>query len=182
MSLRLRLAGIGLPGPLRRKEIRRLAERTARAFEVPAPRLGKGPVAAAWLAFARFTQEQASRLPRDEASRLAVRERLRREAEAMGRDLGRRLGVRSRPDVLRAARILYRAMGIDLVPEPDGRIRVASCSCASIYTPDTCRTIAALDEGLLSGLAGGGRLTFSARLTEGAPACAARFEFPGEKP
>jgi hypothetical protein len=79
---------------------------------------------------------------------------------------------------MRAARLLYRAIGIDFRSSAAGEIRIVACSFADIYAPATCRTIAALDEGLLIGLAGDGKLSFSGRLTEGDPACLAKFDFP----
>ncbi len=59
---------------------------------------------------------------------------------------------------------------------------MSACSFADVYSAATCRMIAALDEGLLIGLAGGGTLVFSSRLTEGAADCRARFDFPENLP
>jgi hypothetical protein len=79
---------------------------------------------------------------------------------------------------MRAARLLYRSISIEFRGDENGRIDIPACAFAEIYSPETCRMIAALDGGLLIGLSGGGTLSFSARLTEGAPSCRARFDFP----
>jgi hypothetical protein len=76
-----------------------------------------------------------------------------------------------------AARFLYGMIGIDFRGSPDGEVRVTSCLFSNYYTPSVCLLISALDEGLLSGLSGGGTLTFTRRLTEGHLCCEARFEF-----
>jgi hypothetical protein len=178
MSLRLRLAEVWLPGPVRKKYFRELAERTARAFEVPPPDLAGLAAEEARRLFARFSHACASGLAADAAARTLAEQRLRAEAMALGRRLASALGVRTRSEVLRAARLLYGSIQIDFRGDERGRIHISGCSFADVYSPATCRTIAALDEGLLVGLAGGGTLTFSARLTEGAPACLARFDFP----
>ena len=39
--------------------------------------------------------------------------------------------------------------------------------------------MSAMDRGLLAGLAGGGELAFSQRITEGHPCCRARFALAG---
>jgi hypothetical protein len=178
MSLRLRIAELGLPSAVRKRGIRELVELSARAFETPAPNLARLNPEEARRVFARFTHEQAARLQTDEAARRRIELRLREEAIAFGRRLRRTLGLRTRAQAMRAARLLYRAIGIDFKASSDGEIRIASCSFAKTYPPATCRTIAALDEGLLIGLAGDGKLSFSGRLTEGDPACLAKFDFP----
>jgi hypothetical protein len=178
MSLRLRIAELRLPRTVRDRFFRELVERTARAFESPVPDLAGSSREAAQLVFARFTHEQASRLQADEQARDRAAAKLRQEAAVFGRRLGLLLGVRTRSEVMRAARLLYRSIRIDFHASAAGEIRIPACSFAGTYSAATCRTIAALDEGLLVGLAGGGRLAFSARLTEGAPACWAHFDFP----
>ena len=77
-----------------------------------------------------------------------------------------------------AARILYRALEIDLRGDEDGAIVVRRCAFSPRYSPEVCGLMSAADAGLLAGLAAGGRLAFSARLSEGADSCRARFTFP----
>ncbi len=95
--------------------------------------------------------------------------------EALGRELRSRFGVRGGRDARRLLRLAYRAIGIDLRARPDGAVVVTRCAFASDYTPATCRTISGLDEGLMRGILGPGRLEFAERLTEGRPCCTATF-------
>ena len=178
MSLRLRIAELGLPPAVRKRGIRELFGLCARAFGTPAPDLARLDPEEALSLFARFTCEQAARLQTDDDARRRIERRLREEAIVFGRGLRRVLGLRTPAQAMRAARLLYRAVGIDFRSSAAGEILIAACSFAETYTPTTCRTIAALDEGLLIGLAGDGELSFSARLTEGHPACRARFDLP----
>jgi hypothetical protein len=53
---------------------------------------------------------------------------------------------------------------------------VAGCRFATTYSPDVCRVMSASDAGLLAGLTGGGRLTFTERISAGAPACIATLQ------
>jgi hypothetical protein len=60
-----------------------------------------------------------------------------------------------------------------------GDIVVRRCSFSRRYSAEVCRLMSRLDAGVLAGLAGGGELAFSERLTEGSDRCRARFTFPG---
>jgi hypothetical protein len=178
VSLRLRAAEIWIPAGLKKRGVRDLCEGAARAFDSPPPDLAGLSDGEARLALARLTRDGALRVDPDPAVRDEAMRRLRSGGAALGGELKSYLGVRTRADVMRAARLLYRMIGIDFNGTSGGEIRIAACAFASAYPPGVCRIIAALDEGVLAGLAGGGRLAFSVRITDGAPACAARFEFP----
>ncbi len=83
---------------------------------------------------------------------------------------------------MRAARILYGALQVDFEGSPGGAIVVRSCRFSRHYAPATCELIAALDEGLLAGLGGGGTLRFSDRITAGAGCCVAQYTFAEPAP
>jgi hypothetical protein len=172
MSLRLRAAGVFLPPFLKNKYFQRLFRITAEAFDIPMSALDKRSYEAGLRLFTSFTRENALKaIAAGEAG--AVGERLFRNALGFGEELRRSLGVRTPADVMAAARVLYRAIGIDLQGAPDGAIVVRSCRFAPDYTPAVCELIASLDRGILTGLAGGGELRFSRRLTEGHDSCRA---------
>jgi hypothetical protein len=170
VSIRLALAGLWIPPALKRRKLAALAALTARALGVQPPALAGG-WRARLAAYGRFTREAAGRAG-GEAARVA----LLAEGRAFGEGLRRELGVTSVAEALRAARVLYRSLGIDLRADSGGGIRVRRCLFAGYYTPEVCRLISALDSGVFAGLAGGGSLAFERRLTEGAPACVARFD------
>ncbi len=178
MNLRLTAAEIHIPRRLREEKFRRLFSLTAQAFEVETPRLNGLSFIEARREYARFTAEQAERCLENDASSAEAKKRLRDSAFAFGQELRRDLGVRSAAEVMRAGRLLYRLLGIDFQGSTSGGIVIRTCLFSSYYTSRTCGFISALDEGILSGLAGGGRLEFSERMTDERPCCLARFEFP----
>jgi len=97
---------------------------------------------------------------------------------ALGREARRSLGVGDAlGDVARAARILYRALGITfrLDPGPPTRLVVERCALAQHYGSLTCRALSAVDEGVLAGLNPRLRMAFADRLTDGRPACIAEI-------
>ena len=115
------------------------------------------------------------KLRRERRPGLAAEARLRENGRAFGRRIRKLLRVETGAEAMAAARILYRAVGIDFAGEPGGDIAIRRCYFADRYSREVCRLVSALDEGVLAGLHGGGRLEFRARITEGAPACLAIF-------
>jgi hypothetical protein len=177
VNLRLLLASIHVPKAVRRRGLQELADRTARALEAPAPDVRGRSLDRALRRYAVFTSERADLLATSPDTAARARARLRGEAREMGEALRRRLRISSRGEAMRAARILYRALGVDLAATLVGSITVRACSFSSSYTCRTCELMAAMDEGLFAGLAGEGRLAFSARITDGAERCLATFTF-----
>lgn len=175
MSVRLFLAERWLPGRVRRAMFRRLARATATAFDAAPPDLG-GPEADDVARFARFTREAAERaLAAGPAAAAAARDRLFEGARQIGDVIRRATGIRTLEEAMRALRLLYGAIGIDLQGcARTGDIVIARCSFSGDYTPEVCALVSALDDGLVAGLTRGGRLTFEARITAGAPCCRAR--------
>jgi hypothetical protein len=102
---------------------------------------------------------------------------------ALGEEARRRLGVRqNRNDVLRAARILYRVLGIRFRAEwrtPDeATVRIDRCALARGYSPEACLALSATDAGVVAGLWPGAQLEFDERITEGKKACIACLRLP----
>ncbi len=178
MSLPLLLARIYLPSSLRRRKLAELLSLTARAFGASPPAVEGLGLRDARRVYAEFSRAMAERALSRPADLEAVETRLFEEAERFGREVRAQLRVSTRRDVMAAARLLYRGLEIDLEGEETGGIIVRRCSFSTVYSPEVCRLISRLDAGVLAGLAGGGALEFSARLTERAPCCRARFTFP----
>jgi hypothetical protein len=179
VNLRLAAAEIGVPGLLRARKFRELTALTADAFGAAVPDLPLRPRTAQLEAYARWTRDLAERAAANGAAADLAGARLRERAFIFGGRLRRILKPRHPAEVMRAARVLYRLIGIDFRGTEDGEIIVSRCLFSGIYAPATCAMIAALDEGVLAGLAGGGSLRFVVRLTEGGDCCRARFRFPG---
>jgi hypothetical protein len=188
MSLNLFLARRYVPAWIRRKKLDELLRLTARAFEAPPPPVRGLPFEDALLRYAEFSRDLATRLlegtegtdpSRSVQERGAkVMGRLFVEAYRFGQGIRDELGVFTPKDIMRAARVLYRGMDIDFQGDAGGGIVIRECYFSRFYDPRICRLMSSVDEGVLAGLAGGGRLEFTARLTEGSDCCRAGFSFP----
>ncbi len=163
--------------------LRDLAELTAEAFGAEAPRLAGLRPPEAIAAFATFTRREVERLAAGGSlpAAEAIRARLYERAREVGRAVRRSLAVTSRSDALRALRVLYRGIDIDLdVDDRTGEISVRACAFSRVYTPAVCAFISALDAGVVDGLTGGEVPVFSERITEGASRCRARLDSRSE--
>lgn len=157
----------------RRREIERLFAITARAFGCASPPAGSRRLGARLAEYARFTCERAEEALQNPDLLPDIGRRLFRGAFLLGADLRLRLRVRSRREAMRAARLVYRGLGIDFRSAAGDAVVIKHCSFAAIYSGDVCRLISALDRGLLAGLAYYGELQFTQRITEGASECRA---------
>jgi len=103
--------------------------------------------------------------------------------KALGENARSRLGVKdTNEDLERAARLIYRILGIDIEMKFDpagGEMRVTRCSLSKEYDEEACVAMSATDEGMISGLSGRASMKFKDRITGGAQCCSARIEFKG---
>jgi hypothetical protein len=182
MSLRLRALELHIPGWVARSALRQLFEATASAF-------GCDPVDVRGLThgellerYAVFTTRCAGWALADRSDADAAAGRMWSNAYVLGESLRRRFGVRTRIEALRAARVAYRMIDIDLRADEQGEVVVDRCAFATRYSPGVCRLMSSLDAGLIAGLTHGGRLRFSERITEGKPQCLARISWEGAAP
>ena len=109
------------------------------------------------------------------------REALFAAGVALGREARERLGLgQGFRDFARAARILYRALGIDFTLEKlEGGViamRVHRCALAEHYTAGACAVLSAADEGVVRGLDPTLAMRFERRMTDGGAECVARIE------
>ena len=173
MSVRSALLRRLPPSAVREKVITTLADTTARAAGVPPPRLS-GPDVQRCEQYARFSGDLAAEaIARGTVGDLTAA--LRREAQAAGGRLRAMLGLATAVEGFDLASRLYAAIDIDLRVDAGGGILVTRCGMSRFYTPEICTVMSAMDEGVLAGLAGEGRLSFTRRITEGHPMCIARF-------
>jgi hypothetical protein len=175
MSLAVRMAERHVPAVVRRAALRALFATTADAFGCPVPPLAGLDADELLRRYALFTRDQAERAIRDGQDLPALMVRLEQGARALGARLRAGLRLGTTEEALAAARVVYRLLDIDLRATAEGEITIRSCSFSSVYRPEVCQLVGALDAGLLAGLTGGGRLAFSQRITEGAPSCRARL-------
>lgn len=154
-----------VPDCVRRLVLRKLFAATAAACGVPAPNPRGLSSDELLSAFAQFS----ARADADPARMFEV-------TFGFGKWLRWACHIRSTSDVMAEARVVYRLIGIDFAGEASGNITIRRCFFSDVYTPSACRTMSALDAGLLAGLSGGRRLRFSQRITEGHACCRARLE------
>lgn len=198
MGLRLRLAAAWTPEATLARALDRvreltvggldtlLAERAPGALErikgeeAPHTGPGLGPRRAA-MAQAHTARVEAliEAVGRDEALRLG-RAAMREVGVRLGEEARARLGAGgSVDDLVRAARVMYRILGIDFRVErssPDRAVmRVSRCALSDWYTEEACLVLSAADEGVVRGLNPDMAMAFSSRITCGAPECEAEI-------
>ena len=121
----------------------------------------------------------AEALGKEEAIRLG-REAMFKVGEELGTETSQKLGVgNSLQNLIRAARILYRVLGIDFVVEQQNLntaiLIINRCALAANYSELTCQVLSATDEGTIRGLNHNMNMTFTERITGGQPKCKARI-------
>jgi hypothetical protein len=168
-------ARVLLPLGARRREIERLFARTAAAFGSPVPPPGTRSARGRLGEYAVFTKDNAEEALDGSRDLAALDSHLFGAALALGNGYRLRLKVRGTRDAMAAARLIYRALGIDFRGSAEGTVMIRRCAFAAVYTPRVCVLLSAMDRGLLAGLSGGGMLEFRHRITEGAGCCEACF-------
>lgn len=155
----------------RRIEIQLLTNLTARALRQKPRRTWTLPNDEALHAYAVFTRDQLQQSPPDDE----LLRRMTAEASSMGRLLRRVFFLRRQRDIEQFVVALYRGIGITLEGHLPGTLCFRRCFFSRYYTPEVCLAASALDEGIMRGLTGGGRLRFQQRITEGCACCKATF-------
>jgi len=177
MGLLLTLSTLYVPPPLRKRKLELLFTATADAFQTTRPSTRGLSFDDSLRAYAHFTRDQAE-MAIQQGDESVVGPRLYENAYRIGRQLKADFRVDS-TEVMRTGALLYRMLGIDFQGEPGGTIVIRHCFFSAYYSGPVCRMISSLDEGLLVGLAGGGRLSFSQRITEGNECCLAHLQTDG---
>jgi hypothetical protein len=130
---------------------------------------------------AMLVEALATAIGREETLQLA-REVLFKVGQNLGMESRGKLGVGSDPkDLIRAATILYRVIGIEFNIESSDRTRatlvVDRCALSQHYSELTCKVLSATDEGVVKGLNPHVNMVFKEVLTSGCPKCRAQIEF-----
>ncbi|HEY6950809.1 MAG TPA: hypothetical protein VI758_00295 [Bacteroidota bacterium] len=175
MNLLGTIASIYVPAFIKKRELINLFAMTGSAFGSEVPALAELSFNECLTEYASYTkmvvEHSVDRLHNLGGSR----QQLCRGAFELGSRLRKRFGVESVKDVMRACRILYKCIGIDFTGTPQGDITIHSCFFSRFYSDQVCGIISCIDKGLVAGLSGGGRLTFTQRITEGFGACKANY-------
>jgi hypothetical protein len=175
MSVLLKILPHNLPDFIREEILSELFEATADAFECPAPELDHLSYDATLRAYALFTREQAEKALQAGRDLSAIKTQLYQHAYPLGGKLRKWFAVDTMEEVMELGQILYRAIGVEIQGDTQGDVTVKRCYFSRFYSGSVCDLISALDDGVFSGLSGGGRLAFSQRLTEGRECCRAKL-------
>jgi predicted ArsR family transcriptional regulator len=119
-------------------------------------------------------------LGKEEAIRLGREEAMFKVGEKLGKETCQKLGVgKSLQDLIRAAKILYRVLGIEFEVEQQNSetaiLIINRCALAANYSELTCQVLSATDEGTIRGLNQSMNMTFTEKITSGLPKCKARI-------
>jgi hypothetical protein len=99
----------------------------------------------------------------------------------VGRKLGTetrgRLGVQGSGDLVKAAKVMYRVLGIDVkvtwLAQKSATLTVKRCALAEQYSELTCMVLSATDEGVMTGLCPSATMKFQDKMTGGCSTCTA---------
>jgi hypothetical protein len=126
---------------------------------------------------AELVETLEAKIGHEEAVRLG-REALFSVGQNLGKQARKRLGVRDNPkDLTRAARILYRVLGIEFHLEWHSKSKATAiidrCALAEQYSKLTCEVLSATDEGVINGLQPNVTMKFKQYMTSGCKNCRA---------
>ena len=118
---------------------------------------------------------------REEAVRLG-REALFLVGQEIGKRTRVKLGVSNNPeDLIKAAKILYRVLGIDFhlewLDNSNAKAIIDRCELSEQYSKLTCEVLSATDEGVMKGLQPNVTMKFKEYLTSGCKNCKADIHF-----
>ena len=179
MILLLRILVSFAPAALKKREMQNLFRISASAFRCAAPGIAGLSFDECLSEYARFTRSATVNLRSPGGDREGVRERLFQGGRTLGGRIRRLCLIATIEDAASAMTILYSTIGIDAGSESRA-LTVSSCYFSSVYSPETCSVLSALDDGIFAGLSRGGRLKFDRRITDGSVCCRAVILPPGE--
>jgi hypothetical protein len=175
MNLFVKLVEVWTPGFVRRQALEALFAGTAEAFGYPVPPPIEHSYAGRLREYARFTRWATDEWLTNGQDGPEVERRLFEQGKRLGQKVRRLFHLRTNTDALAAGRWLYRLIGIEFQRSANGDSVVSRCFFSSYYSGRVCRLMSAMDDGVFAGLSGGGRLTFTQRITEGYGCCKATF-------
>jgi hypothetical protein len=178
VGLALTISELFVPPTFKKQGLGRLFKATADAFQVGTPLTNGLTFEETLRMYAEFTREQSDRWM-SKGKTEGLQARLFANAFRMGSECRHRFDLDNLEEVMRMGRVIYRLIGIDFRGKLDGDVVVNRCFFSAYYSSEVCQLVSSLDDGLLAGLSGGGRLRFSTRITEGYPCCKAHLDMAG---
>lgn len=181
MNPRLLALRICIPSFMKKKKLEQLFDIVADAFGKSPPPLERLSYRERLKAFALYTSQEAEKRIQGGQGLENIKKRLHENAYILGQGVRKDFGIRSPREVMEMSSILYQILGIDFEGDASGEVTIKKCFFSDYYSPQVCQIISSLDEGVAAGLSGGGKLSFSGRITEGKDCCKARLAMPEEK-
>lgn len=191
MGLKLNLIYLWTPGFIIRRELANVSEQTTRAVEAlvgassqsntrPTVTINEQRANMAKI-HARLVDQLKANVGEAQAIRIG-REALFSVGENLGRQVRHKLSVGDNPkDLVKAAKILYRILGIDFtiewVDESNAVAVINHCALSEHYSELTCKIFSATDEGVMKGLQPNAKMQFKEYLTSGCKNCKAEIHF-----
>ena len=128
-----------------------------------------------------LVQKLVAALGQNEAVKLG-REALFSVGQNLGEQTRSKLGVGDNPkDITRAAKILYRVLGIEFrlewINNSSAKAIINRCALAEHYSKLTCEVLSATDEGVIKGLQPNVKMQFKEYMTSGCTNCRADIHF-----
>ncbi len=173
MNILLSLLKIHTPATLKKRKIRELFEITGKAFQCNIPSLNGLAYEDLLKEYAMFAKVQCEMSVRESKNIEEIKVRLNQNAFEAGTKLRRNLHLNGMKDIMEASRLFYSILSINFTGNEFGEITIGQCFFSKYFSPDVCRIISSLDEGIAEGLSRGKRLYFDQRITEGKNCCKA---------
>ena len=172
MGLLLDIAKIHVPRFMKKRKLEMLFNATADAFLTSAPSIKGLSHDESLILYAQFTREQAE-ISLQMGDQLRAQSCLLNNAYQIGLQFKNDFKIHSNTEIMQMGSLIYSLLKIDFRGDPEGDIVIRGCFFSKYYSGKVCRLISSLDEGLLTGLCGGGKLNFSQRISEGHECCRA---------
>jgi hypothetical protein len=200
VGLRLIILGWWTPNFILRKELENISDKTTCALKALICKYSAKPVDAANpnQQPLRNIQDQRAAMAQTQSKLVETLETLIGHEETVkqgretlflvGQNLGKqarsRLGVGdSQNDLTRAARILYRVLGIEFHlqwhNQSSATVIIDKCALAQQYSKLTCEVLSATDEGVIKGLHPNLTMNFKEYMTSGCNNCRAEINLNG---
>lgn len=160
----------------RRIEIQTLMQLVTSSLGLPRQNLLFMPSAQSLERFAAFTAEHLVSCNEEQQQRLHTK------ALSLGKRLRQCLTRRDDEALSELTFQLYQNIGIQMEGRFPEEVIVRRCYFCQHYSPQICSLASLMDDGIICGLFGGGRLVFSERITEGKDKCRCVIKAPSGSP
>lgn len=171
MNILLLLLRVHIPMALKKKKIKVLFEMTGNAFQCDTPVLNGLSYEGLLREYAMFAKIQSEMAIAGSGDIRQIKESLFQNALVEGARLKRKLRLKGMKDIIEASRLFYKILGINFRGNENGEIYIGRCYFSEYFTPEVCRIISSLDEGIAAGLSDGKKIYFNYRITEGRNCC-----------